>query len=202
MDLNQLIIGISDYVRKLLRDNLKPDFHFHNLSHTENVVAGAREIGLASGLDHDELVTLMIAAWFHDTGYTEVYNGHEAISVEIFYNYLREIKMHDTFSIKVKGCILATRIPQQPKTLMEQIICDADFHHLSRYDYNLFAQALRKEWENCLNLHYTDIQWISLNLGMLTKHEYFTDYGKNVLQKRKQQNIDQLRQSILPDYNL
>ena len=60
MDLNQLIIGISDYVGKLLRDNLKPDFHFHNLSHTENVVAGAREIGLASGLDHDELVTLMI----------------------------------------------------------------------------------------------------------------------------------------------
>jgi hypothetical protein len=76
------------------------------------------------------------------------------------------------------------------------VLCDADFYHFSRPDYSKFEKSLRKEWETCLNLFYTDEQWNALNLEMLTTHEYFTAYGRTVLQQRKQENINKLKQVI------
>lgn len=192
MDSKQLINSIQRYVTSLLKKNLTPHHYFHDISHTNNVVAAAVEIGTACNLNHEEMITVVVAAWFHDTGYTEAYNGHEAISAAISTSYLKSIKINTAFLMKVKNCILSTRIPQQPLTLIEKVICDADFYHLSKSDYHIYAQALRKEWENCLNLNYTDQQWNALNLEMLSTHVYFTDYGKVVLQKRKQENIDHL----------
>jgi len=65
-------------------------------------------------------------------------------------------------------------------------LCDADFYHFSRANYPAFEASLRREWKICLNVHYTDEQWNALNLDMLTNHEYFTGYGKTILQQRKQ----------------
>lgn len=196
MDSKQLITDIQNYVVNLFAKRLKVNYHFHCLAHTQNVVAAVEEIGSRCGLDQEEMTTVIAAAWFHDTGYTEVYNGHEAISVAISTNYLKSVKISNDFIMKVRGCILSTRIPQQPCTLLEKVICDADFYHLSKSDYSVYAMALKTEWETCLNLTYSDQQWNALNLEMLTTHEYFTDYGKTVLQQRKQKNIDYLLKII------
>jgi len=41
------------------------------------VVLAAQEIGIKVGLSTEELNLLAITAWFHDTGYTRGYVGHE-----------------------------------------------------------------------------------------------------------------------------
>lgn len=76
---------------------------------------------------------------------------------------------------------------------MEVVLCDADFYHLSRAHYTKFEKSLRKERETCLNLYYTNEPWNALNLEMLTTHEYFTTYGKTVLQDGKAKNIAKLK---------
>ena len=47
----------------------------------------------------------------------------------------------------VKAAILATEFPQKPSTLLEEILCDADFSHLGDKDYLEKNQLLRLEWE-------------------------------------------------------
>ena len=183
----------------LFSDRLSPQLCFHNAYHTGNVVIDAQEIGLNAGISSDELDLVSIAAWFHDTGYTKGYVGHEQLSVAIARDFLMEHGLDANQIEKVTSCILATTFPQRPKNTFEMVLCDADFYHFSRLDYPKFEKSLRKEWATCLNLHYTDEQWNSLNLEMLTSHKYFTNFGKTVLQERKQKNIDWLKRLISID---
>jgi hypothetical protein len=65
-------------------------------------------------------------------------------------------------------------------------------HHLSDKEYLIYATRLRKEWEFKLNRKYTAAEWQENSLNLLIKHQYFTDYGKSVLQQGKLNNIDKL----------
>jgi predicted metal-dependent HD superfamily phosphohydrolase len=119
--------------------------------------------------------------------------GHEQLSVNISRDFLADNGLDPLYIEQITSCILATMFPQSPKNILEMVLCDADFYHFSRANYPTFEASLRREWETCLNIHYTTEQWNALNLAMLTNHEYFTGYGKIVLQTGKQKNIDILK---------
>lgn len=185
----ELLSEISAYVTFLLKDTLPPTLYFHNMQHTLDVVNGTREIGLKSGLSPNEMVIAEAAAWLHDTGYLHKYQGHEEESIRIAAVFLagREISV-DELSLLV-GCIKATKYPQQPKSLLEQVVCDADFYHFTLPDYPLKANSLRKEWEHYLHKDYSNSAWNTENCNILSTHIYFTNYGKTVLQALKAQNL-------------
>ncbi|RZL98319.1 MAG: HD domain-containing protein [Pedobacter sp.] len=195
MDLKLLVELSSKFVTTLF-DELSLQLSFHSADHTVNVVIAAQEIGVNVGLSSEELDLVTTAAWFHDTGYTKGYAGHEQLSVNIARDFLADNGLDALFVEQITSCILATAFPQSPKNILEMVLCDADFHHFSRANYPTFGASLRREWETCLNIHYTTEQWNALNLAMLTNHEYFTVYGKTVLQTGKQKNIDNLKNAL------
>ncbi|RZM26599.1 MAG: HD domain-containing protein [Pedobacter sp.] len=195
MDLKFLVELSSKFVTTLF-DELSLQLSFHSAHHTGNVVIAAQEIGAKVGLSSEELDLVTTAAWFHDTGYTKGYAGHEQLSVNIAKDFLADIGLDALYIEQITSCILATTFPQSPKNILEMVLCDADFHHFSRANYPTFEASLRREWETCLNIHYTTEQWNALNLGMLSNHEYFTSYGKTILQQRKQKNIDNLENAL------
>lgn len=197
MILSEQITATKEYVTTLLETKLDPQFYFHNYQHTANVVAASQEIGLQSGLDSGELAIIMLASYFHDTGYTIAYKDHELASVAFANDFLAKIGVDETLIAKVASCILATRFPQRPNSLMEMVICDADFYHFAMEGYLTYAQALKMEWHDKLGLQYSESQWNGINLEMLQSHQYFTPYGKNRLQERKEKNINLLKQVIL-----
>ncbi len=196
MDFVQLEALVRDYVQRLFREKLNPKLYFHNVAHTQHVVNAVREIGMGAGLSNKELETVLLAAWFHDTGYTETYQQHELASVEIALRFLAAYHLPQPQLDKVSACILATQFPQQPVSLMEKVICDADFYHFSMENYLAFAQSLKQEWEEVIGLQYSPLQWNSINLEMLRNHQYFTSFGQHKLQSCKEKNIRLLQQLI------
>ena len=69
-------------------------------------------------LEDEDRFALMLAAWFHDTGYSGgKAMGHENVSIEIATKFLNEHKVSQQVINKVTGCITATRLPQNPTTL-------------------------------------------------------------------------------------
>jgi len=182
----------ADHAREILETQLPPHMYFHNLTHTQNVVSAVKEIGGQSRLGNIEMMGLEIAAWFHDTGYCYTYNGHEETSCAIASTFLVQNKCGENFINEVAACIMATRVPQNPQNLQQQIICDADMFHLAQDDYVYQASQLRLEWAHQLNKHFTDKDWTGTNISLLMKHDYFTSYGKTTLQPGKLKNIDRL----------
>jgi predicted metal-dependent HD superfamily phosphohydrolase len=192
MEFKDLVIAVSQFVTKLLKEKLSSQLYFHNELHTSYIVTAAQEIGSQSGLTAQEMEIVILAAWFHDTGYTEAYKDHELISIEIATQFLADLGMANEKIADIRSCILATRYPQKPVNLMEMVICDADFYHFSSDRYTDFAVALKKEWEEIIGLTYTQNQWDSINLEMLQFHHYFTPYAHLNLQPKKEENIKKL----------
>ena len=192
----QALNKVQEFTIDFLERKLPADLYFHCFSHTLEVVEAALEIGTQSGLTPEEIDTVCIAAWFHDVGYCHTYRNHEAESAVIARYFLHKTGLAADKINCIISCITATTYPQQPVSLLEQVICDADFYHFSRNDYRAHEQALRKEWELHLNLFYTDREWNTINLKMLSCHHYFTDYGQKVLQLRKEENIKKLQLAL------
>lgn len=192
MVIEGVIDSASEYVRQLLANELSSGFHFHHIVHTEYVVNACQEIGLNSQLTTQELQTLTLAAWFHDTGYTLNYTGHELASITIAKQFLAQYPIPTHQLMAIEACIKATQYPQQPTNLVEMVICDADFYHFSAPNYIDFAENLKKEWEEKLALYYNSQQWNTVNLNLLKNHSYFTPYGQKILQSKKEENIKAL----------
>lgn len=182
------------FVKELLEKELPDYMYFHNFEHTLLVVEGIKLIGKQSNVAEIDLFLLTLAAFLHDVGYTEQYIGHELAGTEIARTFLLQNDLDPLQVGIITGLILATRYPQLPKNNLEEIICDADFYHFSLQNYIGFAEKLKKEWEESLHLLYNDREWDAINLDMLAGHQYFTGYGKKILQKKKNLNIEKLVQ--------
>lgn len=75
-----MIEKVAAYCRSLLGEFCS-QYPFHDLAHTEEVVRNVSKIGGALGIDPERLEPVIIAAWFHDTGFKDVYGGHEEVSI-------------------------------------------------------------------------------------------------------------------------
>ncbi|MEZ4932272.1 MAG: HD domain-containing protein [Saprospiraceae bacterium] len=191
------------YIARLFAAKLSGNLVFHNFHHTVNVVRGVKDIGRNLQLDAAQKEILLLAAWFHDSGHVVKYMGHEEESQQLAKEWLLKMEFPMDRTEQVMACIAATHMPQRPKDLLQQVICDADLYHLSMGEYCHLQFQLREEWKRVLHKEYTDITWMEENLSFINEHQYFTEYGQTVLEKRKQKNL-RLCEQLLRDslYNL
>jgi uncharacterized protein len=187
----KIVKDAATFVKKLFDKELPAGMYFHNLEHTNNVVQAVTEI-MSDRLTTMEQTIVLLAAWFHDCGYCRTYIGHEDCSILIATTFLNEQRCDITLIVQVTACIAATKVPQKPQNLLQEILCDADMAHLAKNNYIDYANRLKQEWQVHLNKHFSEKQWRELNLELLTQHKYFTTYGKNVLEVEKHKNIERL----------
>lgn len=178
------------FVAQLLIDHLHKNLVFHNFHHTVYVVRGVRQISEHLTLSEEKKEILNLAAWFHDTGMTRVYHGHEEESKKIAGQFLEENGYPRHKTLEVLSCIEATKMPQEPQTLMHQVICDADMFHLSLPEYYHLQRLLLEEFRLVLHKQCTDQEWARENLAFLHAHHFWTPYGQTVLQKGKALNME------------
>lgn len=190
-----MLITVSDYCTELLQTYCA-QYPFHNLAHTEQVVANVQTIGQLLNIPSEELEPVIIAAWFHDTGFKEAYAGHEAVSIRYAQTFLLSVGYPEEKLAIVIDCIEATRMPQQPSSKLAAIIADADIFHISNENFFYRKLLLRREWEIFLGKHYSDYDWHVLNLQFLLDHQFFTPCGQQALMDGQHMNERKVRELI------
>ncbi|OEK02978.1 HD family phosphohydrolase [Roseivirga sp. 4D4] len=192
---NNILVEIEEYAKGILKNEIPKKFVYHDDYHTERVVKAAEMIGRESGLSDDEVEMVTIAAWFHDTGYKQGCANHETTSCEIAKAYL-ESKSYPAEQIAtIVGCIEATKMPQNPKSLIEQVLCDADLHHLACNDYQMMSEKMHKEVEMMKEETIDTETWNEMNFEFFKDHEFFTPYAKTKLQPIKDQNLASIKKA-------
>lgn len=177
------------FISELFSEKLSPNMMYHNFAHTMDVVNNARKIGKKSGLDNSELEIVTIAAWFHDSGYTVSYQGHEDAGIEIAKAFLIEHNYDPDKTSKVLSCINSTKMPQLPQSLPEQVICDADLIHFGREDFFDYSDLLRNEWESLGIKQVTDAEWYRQSAELLSTHKFFTQYSRRKFEPQQALNL-------------
>lgn len=189
---NQIVTEAAVYVSEFLSANLSKEIYYHDYFHTFSVVQAAGMLSNILGINKEEKRILLVASWFHDTGYTKRSLDHERESAVIAEQFLRKHEIDDEEINAVKSCILATKYPPQPATLLEQIICDADLHYISEGNFMERSNLLRKEWA-AEGKNYTDKEWNESNIKFLTEHNFQTEYCRKHFTEGKQKNIKKIK---------
>lgn len=191
----------KSFVSKLLSEQLNPNLLYHNLNHTLSVYQSATEIANALGINGRELEEIQLAALFHDTGFIDTYLGHEKRSCEIAEEFLSNEGLNKDIIDKIKRIILCTDMQNQPNSLEEKIIRDADISYLGEKNMIEHSNLLREEWKLVLDRKYTDKEWYEINIEFLKNHHFFTEYADKKFSHVKDNFISYYEQK-LRDNNL
>lgn len=195
MDYNNLVNQASVWINDFMQRHPSPKLLYHNNDHTVEVVKTVGQIADHYALKERELAIVTLAAYFHDIGYFNGYKeDHELRSAQISEEFLQQHTDDKQLIESVKGCILSTKMPQSPRNLLEEIVCDADLFHLGSDDFPNKNKLMRREAEFNLDTELDKSQWRKDTIKLLETHHYHTDYCKNLLNDKKRQNLDNLKQ--------
>ncbi|AMJ67971.1 metal-dependent phosphohydrolase [Hymenobacter sp. PAMC 26628] len=176
--LSPLVEAARAAVVPLLETQLAPTLTYHTLRHTTTVAKEARALAAAAGLGPADTEALLVAAWWHDTGYLDVYDGHEYRSMERAAAWLAEQGVPAERIELVQTLIQATHRDEAAETELQQLLVDADMSNLARDDFQASAELLRTEWEVALGKTYTSGEWAELQLTFMQAHHYHSEAGK------------------------
>lgn len=179
-----------------LRGELSPKLSYHSAWHTtDDVLPGSARIAQHSGVSEDDLRLLEVAAAFHDVGFTEEYANHEIIGARIVAQVLPNYGFSERQIERIMGMIIATRLPQSPRNLLEEILADADLDVLGRGDFLPRNEALRQEWTNFGRE--TQLEpWYEGQLAFLKSHNYFTPAARMLRNEMKKKNITIMEEKL------
>jgi len=187
---------VRNYVLSLLTTRTRVENFYHDVTHTNEVVQSAIEIGIGEKLSEDELEMVQIAAWFHDVGYIEKTDGHEEVGIQYARKFLTG-EQYPTNKIEIiSGCILATRVPQKPINKLEKILCDADLFHLGKEIFFERNDKYRVEYENHLGHKLSEHDWLVKTIDFVKNQNFHTDYAIKNFNDQKKENLKRLTEQL------
>ncbi|OQP53631.1 Pycsar system effector family protein [Niastella populi] len=193
MNYYTLLDEVKQYVTTFFHTHANDKLVYHNLVHTENVVNAAIEIGNHYRLNDLDYFIVVTAAWFHDIGYYTEPARHEEKGAEEAAVFLNRKGVDATTVETVANCIRATRLPQNPQTLLEKIVADADLFHLGTAKFAELNKVIRREFIELHNIDISKEEWRNKTIRLLETHQYHTDYCRLLLNDTKAKHLEKLK---------
>ena len=176
---------------QLFRARLNPELRYHSARHTTTVVRVAHELALACRLRRAAHERLLLAAWFHDTGYVECYDGHEEVSQRLLEEFLRQENYAADFVSP--HLIAVTHKSATPTDLPSELLKDADMNNLGTSRYFEATANLRYELAQMQGQKYTDAEWHRHCVQFMEGHRYYSVVGAAKFGQQKAANLASLR---------
>ena len=184
------------YALQRLERELPAALTYHSLAHTRDDVAPATLwLAAIAGVSGEQRMLLHTAAYYHDIGFVLQRADHEMIGARIAAETLPSFGYSPAQIEIIHGMIMATRLPQSPRNLLEQLMADADLDALGRTDFITRNQALRDELA-AYGAHWDDLGWCREQLYFLEAHHYWTDAAQQVRGEQKRRNVELIMEMI------
>lgn len=196
MEEPNIVKQASEFVFKLFKEKLSKKLVYHNYRHTLEVVSVAQELGESSGISPDELQDLVLAAWFHDTGYVDAYEGHEKESVRIATAWLASHNYPKERLALIESCIMATKHDVEPKSLLQELLVDADLANIGKPTFSATAELLRVEWEIFQDRFFSDREWAQFQMDFLLSTNFHTSQAQHLFAGQLGLNIQEQRERL------
>lgn len=179
-------------VTQLLNNKLPKHLTYHSTEHTLYVLEKAIYIAEKEKVSKTDLELIKIAALYHDIGFIQSHENHEKVGREIAKKQLKSYGYSNEDINSICGMIMATEIPQKPKTHLEAILADADLEYLATKHFEPVSELLYKELKY-FNKDLTRAEWNQIQIDFISNHRYHTTYCKRYKSFRKWNNLKTLK---------
>jgi uncharacterized protein len=187
---------IERHVINKLDVGLSPHLTYHNVAHMLDVLEQTIFIAKEEGIDKEEdIILLKLGALYHDVGFLDKYQGHEESSCEIAGDELQSFGYSPQQIDIIFGLIRATKVPQNPLTHLEEIICDADLDYLGRPDFFINGKKLFNEFI-IQKIVSDERDWNLFQIRFLEEHHYFTKTSIERRTAQKQIHLQAVRDAV------
>lgn len=188
--------GAMSYAMSRLAQELDPGLVYHSIVHTrDDVVPAVERLAALAGVGEPDLLLLRTAAAFHDLGFVVQSHGHELVSLQIAAATLPQFGYDPGQIRRIGELILATRLPQCPRTPLEQLLADADLDLLGREDFLARNQDLRSELART-GAPTSDAAWYEEQLHFISGHRYWSAAARGLRDAGKARNCAALAELL------
>jgi predicted metal-dependent HD superfamily phosphohydrolase len=194
MDYKTLLKKVEHYATDSFFHTDLEKLPYHNLKHTQSVASYSGQLAHHYQLGERDFFVVVTSAWLHDLGYAIDRANHEAEGAESGGVFLANLGVAAEDVESIKGCILATKLPQNPHNLLEEIVCDADLWHLGTPNFGDLNRMMRKEMEEVYHKKIDKREWRSETINFFESHTYHTDYARMFLENQKLKNLHKLKE--------
>ena len=182
-------ISLFKDIKQKLRDELPLGIYYHNEKHALNIMNATEFLGFGEEIYNEDILILKTAALLHDIGFLTQYHNNEVLGAEFARKVLPKYDFSEDQTELVASLIIATEPNREPKTLLEEIMKDADLDYLGRDDFREISHKLMNEYiEN--QVVKTPIEFHENQVKFLKTHKFYTDTAKSSRREKKQQNIE------------
>ncbi len=193
----QLLQEVEAYTKEFVQQRFSDKYLYHTWEHIQDVLRAINEIGSEFDLSEKEWELLMLAGHFHDLGYEGGPEGHEEESVQLARTFLEARAYPEEDLNRLEALILATKMPQNPQNLLEEILCDADLSHIGSRIYWDRCAKVRQEMVLVNQKIMSEHEWVDFELDFLGNHSFHTEVAQRLYEKRKEKHIKQLKKHKL-----
>jgi len=184
------------FILAKLRTELSTKLYYHGMHHTLDVLRVARDLCKSEGVNGHSLKLVKTAALYHDAGFVkDKHAGHEYEGCLMARASLPKFGYSKDDIETICGMIMATKIPQSPTNLLEEIICDADLDYLGRADFYLIGKTLFMELA-AYKLISGEQAWNRLQVNFLTAHHFHTRTNTLAREPLKQRYLAHLKNLV------
>jgi uncharacterized protein len=184
-------IKLRKEIIEILNTKLSKNLYYHGAHHSFTALDVCEHYLKYENIKGHQAKLLRIGILLHDIGFIVSYENHELVSSKIAVKLMTKHDCSKTDIEIVKNLILSTKLPQKPRTKLEQIICDVDLDYLGGNNYTAISNQLYKE----LKIFSTPEilkDWNKSQLHFLKTHKYHTNFAKRFRKPRKEKIIKEL----------
>jgi len=187
--------AVKVFMLQELKERLPKHLSYHSIAHVKDVLAAATYLAREEGLDNKDLAMLKTAAIFHDAGFIYGAKDHENRSCAIARKYLPAYDYQPDQIEKICQMIMATKLPQQPHTHLEEILADADLDYLGRDDFFDIGNQLYEELA-MVGMISSEDDWNRLQIKFFESHHYFTKTAIKLRGPKKQLHLEMIKSKL------
>lgn len=181
------------YITERMARELSPWLTYHSLRHTtEDVLPAADRLGKAANLSEQDQLLLNTAALFHDSGFLIAYHNHERHSMSLARAVLPQFGYSPQQIDTICDIIAATKMPQAPRSLLQELMCDADLDLLGRGDFLRRNDELLAEVRHYAGQPIRREHWLREQVKFLREHKFFTAAARSLRAEGKRRNAELL----------
>lgn len=186
---------LKDYVIGRISKEISPRQTYHGPHHTLEVLENCEAYIDRLNIEEHDAYLLRTAALLHDIGFIDEFKGHEMNGIRFAKEHLPEWGYKKDEIEHICGMIAATELPQNPKNLLEQILCDSDLDYLGTDRFYEVGATLFEEFMN-YGVVSSEEEWDNLQVRFLQNHHYHTEFAKKHRAPKKQEHLNQLKNKL------
>lgn len=182
---------LKNFITGKLKAELSDKLTYHGVYHTLHVLNSCNQYIKRMHIGANDAYLLRTAAIMHDTGFMWDFENHEEESISYTNALLPKWNYSKTEIEKIIAMIDATKIPQNPTTILEKILADSDLDYLGS---DLFYKIGNKLYMELMNYNKisSEKEWDELQIKFLKTHKYQTPFAQKYREPIKQKYLDEL----------